>query len=326
MKQALFESWCLAQGITSPLKLQGADSSYRYMSCVDGEVMGDLLRVPLDACITADSSEALAERLAFEKSLGSDSKFAPFIDMFPPTLESLSGMPRFWNPSRLDTVTDGGQLEQRMKLSMNEVVDPWALACVNSRANYLDDFSYSLTPVLDMLNHDASVGTKAKIKDDTLVLSVAKTFSAGDEVFISYGDLSNLDTLSDYGFVSADNAANAESLVVKMIRQPPVGVIVDCHGSINLDAIAKLREYVASMYGVDSFGVDDLYLQPVSDSNEEEVYSFLASYLQEAIDDAEMGAKQAKGDDLVTTYLIERAKTLQKGINAIEEKFPDLEY
>ena len=165
MKQALSESWCLLQGITSPpLQLQAAHGSYRYMKCVDNELRGDLLRVPLTACITADSSEALAERLAFEKSLGNDSKFAPFIEMFP-ALEHLSCMPRFWNPSRLATVTDGGQLEQRMEMMApeNKDVDPWALACVNSRANFLDDFSYSLTPLLDMFNHDPSVGTKARI-------------------------------------------------------------------------------------------------------------------------------------------------------------------
>lgn len=105
MKQALFESWCLSQGISSPLTLQGTGSSYRYMSCEERDVTGDLLKVPLDACITADSSEGLAERLAFEKSLGDDSKYAPFIDMFP-SLKDLEGMPRFWSPSRLDTVTD----------------------------------------------------------------------------------------------------------------------------------------------------------------------------------------------------------------------------
>jgi len=294
------------------------------MSCPDSDVTGDLLQVPLDACITANSSEALAERLVFEKSLGSDSQYGPFLDMFP-TLEDLSGMPRFWDPSRLDKVTDGGQLEQRMKMSINKEVDPWALACVNSRANYLDDFSYSLTPVLDMINHDASVGTKAKITEENLVLTIDETFSVGEEVFISYGDITNLDTLSDYGFVSPNNPCNAESFVVKMIRQPPVGVIVDKDGMINLDAIAKLREYVATPQGLDSGG-DDLYLQPISESNEEEVYSFLATYLQEAIDDAQIGATQAKDDDLVSIYLSERAKTLQKGIAVIKKKFPELEY
>ena len=323
MKQALFESWCIGQGISSPLTLQGADSRYRFMSS-ESDVRGSLLHVPLDACITADTTETLAERLTFEKSLGSDSKFSPFIDMFP-SLQDLKDMPRFWDSSRLEKVMDGGQLKQRIKDSECKDVDPWALAICNSRANYLDDFSYSLTPVLDMINHDASVPTRAAVNDGEFVLSVNETFPAGQEVFISYGDLTNLDTLSDYGFISKENPCNAESVVVKMIRQPPVGVIVDWEGGINLDAIAKLRKCVAKMYGQESKG-DDLYLQPVSDSNEEEVYSFLASYLQEAVDESQTGAKLAQGDELVTTYLTERAKTLQKGITVIEAKFPGLEY
>jgi hypothetical protein len=324
MKHSLFKSWCIAQGISSPLTLQGTDSRYRFMSSVENDVSGNLLNVPLDACITADTTEALAERLIFEKSLGSDSKFAPFIDMFP-SLQDLKDMPRFWDLSRLEKVMDGGQLKQRIKYSESKDADPWALAICNSRANYLDDFSYSLTPVLDMINHDASVPTRATVIDGAFVLSVDKTFPAGQEAFISYGDLTNLDTLSDYGFISEDNPCNAESLVVKMIRHPSVGVIVDSEGGINIDAIAKLRESVAKMYGQESKG-DDLYLQPVSDSNEEEVFSFLASCLQEAVDESQTGAKIAQGDQLVMTYLNERAKTLQKGINVIEEKFPGLEY
>lgn len=325
MKQALFESWCASQGISSPLKLQGADTSYRYMSC-DREVTGDLLQVPLKACITADSSESLADRLAFEKSLGDDSEFAPFIDLYP-SLEDLEDvMPRFWSPSRLDKVTDGGQLQRRIKESEREGIDPWALACVNSRCNYLNDLSYALTPVLDMLNHSPLVPTRAEVKDDNFVLSIGNKVPVGKEVFISYGYLTNLETLSEYGFVSPDNPCNEESLLVKMIRQPPVGVVVDRDGAINVDAIAKLREYVANMYGIENESSDELFLQPISDSNEEEVFSFLATYLQEAIDEAEVGAKLAQGDDLVTLYLTERAKTLERGVSWVKKKFPNLEY
>ena len=156
-------------------------------------------------------------------------------------------------------------------------------------------------------------------------MTVDKTFAAGEEVFISYGELTNLDTLCDYGFVAPDNICNAESFIVKMIRRPPIGVIVDAEGSMNLDAIAKLREYVAEIRGENNGG-DSLFLQPVSESNEMEVYSFLASYLQEAVDHAQMGAKQAQSDDIVASYLTERAKTLHRGIAVIEEKYPGLEY
>ena len=79
----------------------------------------DFLRVPLSACIKADTLEALAERLAYERVAGAKSKYAPYIDVLP-TLEgdaerpSLRSLPRFWDQRRLETVTDGGQLEARM--------------------------------------------------------------------------------------------------------------------------------------------------------------------------------------------------------------------
>ena len=79
----------------------------------------DILRIPLSACITADTCESLAERLAYERDLGATSKFAPYIDVLP-TLEgddehpSLLSLPRFWDSKRLEKVTDGGQLEGKM--------------------------------------------------------------------------------------------------------------------------------------------------------------------------------------------------------------------
>lgn len=114
-----FWGWAASQGIETPLEL-AQNSAGRYMTCAsDIGPDDDLLRVPISACITADTLESLAERLAYEKSLGSESKYAPYIDVLP-TLEgdderpSLSSLPRFWNGRRLDLVTDGGQLDARM--------------------------------------------------------------------------------------------------------------------------------------------------------------------------------------------------------------------
>ena len=37
---------------------------------------------------------------------------------------------------------------------------------------------------------------------DVLCLSSGRSYSRGEEAFISYGNLSNLDTFADYGFVT----------------------------------------------------------------------------------------------------------------------------
>ena len=90
------------------------------MTCRESISSGeDLLRVPISACITADTLESLAERLAYERKKEGASRFAPYIDVLPTLDEdagspSLLSLPRFWDTKRLEKVTDGGQLEARM--------------------------------------------------------------------------------------------------------------------------------------------------------------------------------------------------------------------
>lgn len=64
--------------------------------------------------------------------------------------------------------------------------------------------------------------------------------------------------------------------------------------------------------------------KPLSERNELDVQSFIASSLDEAVYDAKAGASEA--DDLVKLYLNERAKLLDLGIQRIKSKYPDLEY
>lgn len=114
-KSSAFLGWAASQGIETPLDLAHRDDG-RYTTCKEDVVAGeDLLRVPLQACITADNLENLAERLAYERGKGDKSRFAPYIDVLP-TLEddNLLALPRFWDAKRLDKVMDGGQLDARM--------------------------------------------------------------------------------------------------------------------------------------------------------------------------------------------------------------------
>eukprot|EP00581_Thalassiosira_minuscula_P015263 CAMPEP_0183717774 /NCGR_PEP_ID=MMETSP0737-20130205/11270_1 /TAXON_ID=385413 /ORGANISM="Thalassiosira miniscula, Strain CCMP1093" /LENGTH=351 /DNA_ID=CAMNT_0025947251 /DNA_START=66 /DNA_END=1121 /DNA_ORIENTATION=+ len=341
-----FLGWAASQGIETPLDLaQRADG--RYMTCKeDIAATDDLLRIPLSACITADTLESLAERLAYEKDLGSKSKYAPYIDVLP-TLEgdderpSLLSLPRFWDSNRLDAVTDGGQLLAKMKNDERKDLDPWALACVDSRANFLGGDKYSMTPILDMITHDGSVPTRARLNEDKgfagsgdiLCLSSGKSYAKGDEAFISYGSLSNLDTLADYGFVTENNPLNTESIGVNMMRREPFSITVYADGSVDSGAKATLRYYLANEEELEIFSTLDtkgsglgILAKPLSDRNEVDVQSFIASTLDEAAYDARYGAEDAEKDGVVSLYLNERAKLLDLAIQRIKYKYPDLEY
>jgi hypothetical protein len=310
----------------------------------------DILRVPLKACIQADTLEKLAERLAHERSLGPNSDYAPYLDVLPTLEDGLENLPRFWSSERLDSVTDGGLLLKRLASDEQKDLDPWALACVDSRANYVKTTegkdTYAMTPMLDMFNHDGIVSTKARVSVeedmDVLSLQVNAPFPKGSQVYISYGDLSNLDTLCDYGFISSDsdnsNPCNYESLNVQLIRRPPFQVTVFLDGSVDVASLANLRSYLADAEDLKDL-VDDngdlnagmglaAFSKPLSERNELDVQSFLASTLDEGIEMARSGAETAEvvGDLLVANYLSQRASLLNKGLERIKQSFPGLEF
>jgi len=353
-----FLSWCIHQGIITPLKFCDENPSYRYTKCVQPSGIsssGPILRVPLSACIIAPTTDSLTDRLAAERSLGERSDFAPYLDVLP-SLESFhSIMPRFWSADRMEMITaaDGGQVLRKTTEDARPDLDPWAHACVTSRANYVQGHGFAMTPILDMINHDGLCGTRASIVEDELYLSVDQTYSMGDEVFISYGDLTNLETLCNYGFVDPSSSSededvdddstttvtkkhNEEVIDVSMIRRPAVRVVVsDADGSFDADALATLRSYLISpeemerrrnMEGGETNGPITTFINPISEESEEDVFCLITSFLIEALADANDGVEVAMGqeDRLVECYLRERVTTLEKGLAFARRKFPSL--
>jgi len=354
-----FLSWCAAQGIITPLEYCDETPSYRYTKCIQPSGIsptGPILRVPLSACIVAPTTDSLTELLADERRLGPKSIYAPYIDVLPPLSSFQSDMPRFWSDNRVEMVTaaDGGQMLRKMREDARSDLDPWAHACVTSRANYVQGHGFAMTPVLDMINHDGGCGTRAGIVEDELFLSVDRAYAEGDEVFISYGDLTNIETLCNYGFVVSteedgrgeeDGTAptkttfNEEAFDVSIIRRPPVKVIVsDVDGSFDADALAALRSFLVTPEQLERRRTTDddgeegtdttitTFTNPVSEESEEDVYCLVTSFLVEAVADANLGIERAKeeGDGLVERYLRERVKTLQKGLLFAGRKFPSL--
>lgn len=343
-----FKDWCIEKGIISPLDLGLKNDDYRFMKySKDNErpetIDGPILRVALKACIIAESPEALAIRLAEEKGLGDESEFAAYINVLPKiTSDSLQSMPRFWSQDKLDKVSefDGGYIYQKAMASKQKCkdmnIDEWALACVNSRANFLLDKGYAMTPVLDMLNHDFSSKTRGSILEDELFLSVDKKFEKGDEVFISYGAFSNLETLCEYGFVDNNqNPYNKEFVDVRMIRKEPVRVTIDNNGALDSGSLALLRSYLTpGSVVMEKLLMDDtltqtaVFAKPISNEIEEEVFSFIASFVDGAIYEAKEGINWAveNNDDILKRYFAARVEVLMKGIEFMKNKFPDLIY
>jgi hypothetical protein len=292
----------------------------------------NLINIPLDACITASSSQELADRLSFEVSLGEVSKFAPYVNVLPKAFD----MPRFWSPERLELARDEGFLKEALAEDVR-TGDPWALACVDSRANYLPDSSYSLTPVLDMINHDCTVKTSAKVKNGNFLLDVSadsiqaeespsmlSLFKQLAEVKISYGDFTNLHTLVNYGFVESNNPCNTESFKVGVIRHPTIVASVQPNGSIDPVSVGSIRRILATPQELENKDIEGLIVPFLSERNEMDTYALLAGFLEESYYDAKSGAAAAREDPLIRGYLNCRAATLQKGLNRIKELYPDI--
>ena len=362
-----FLAWAEERGISTPLQLV-SEGHYRSMQIpagvtaqslvksMESEDITNVVNVPLSSCIVGEDLPTLVEKLKFEKSLGDDSTYSPWLNLFP-TIDDFKDMPRFWEQDRLDFVKkfDGGQLDARLEIDETRInkggIDPWALAIVDSRTNYLPDETYSLTPMLDMFNHDATYKTSAKVDEDRLLTlgvssdSILGSTSGtnndwkdqvfgflkgkqGTEVFISYGDFDNIELLSNYGFCSIENASNIEHFRVRSIGMgnTPSLLVVDKEGEIdnmfNTMSLDALRLSLASPSELEEYDGTG----KISDRNEEEVYALIAGELEEAVYQANAGIVEAdiRGDALVSTYLKGRYRTLKSGLKCLEENYPHL--
>jgi len=380
-----FLSWCASRGITTPLEVRvRSRDGYRYVvwrkeddnggggrgdlpTAHDKDGKVNLLRCPLDACLVAPSGEELADRLSEEVRLGKESRWAPYLETLP-SLEDLRDMPRFWGGEdaerRFDLIGsgDGGWLHQAFLRDERRLIrasaDPWAVAVVDSRSNFLPDMTYSLTPVLDMINHDATVATSARVafeadgggdnksnsdsrrifELDVSAKSIENNRMEEEEVFISYGELTNVETLLNYGFVAPDNSHNAESFVVRVIGRQPVPATVSgiAYDGAVVDplSLGTLRRYLATAEELETIGrfdgVDGAGGGPmvpfVSKRNEMETYGLISGFLEEALEDGRRSAERAtrSGDVLASNYLLGRVATLERGLDKIRDEFPVL--
>lgn len=350
-----FLQWCSAQaGITSPLSVaqqQGDKDHNRYTTATRDIAAGEpLVQVPLSSCLVAESQAALAARLTAERQLDRASFFAPWMDVLPGAADVLdhNHFPRFWSSKRLALVTasdDGclqAALDERIQQEQNagDDIDPWAWAMVRSRCNYLPvnsknnqmQMQYAMTPLLDMINHDPAVRTTAQVvvNEQTPCLELRTphvAYNAGDEVTISYGPLTNVETLADYGFVTpGNNPYNVETVTVPPFvgQATPVRIAVQANGSMDDLCLAPLRQALATAaeHAVAAANNSDAgYYQALSTRNEMEVGGLVSAALYDAVERAQEGAAATIDDDAVVhLYLTERAKTLTAALQRVDAK------
>lgn len=314
----------------------------------------DLLNVvtaPLEACIVGDDWETLVEKLKNERDKGQDSDFAPWLNLLP-TLDDFQGMPRFWTLDRMDFVSrfDSGQLRARIdvdRLRFNH--DPWALAIVDSRSNFLPDKKYALTPMLDMFNHKSCVKTSARVdggrrvvlqvaKDSILRPSAAKKedwatqllvmfgadsggrprYQKGTEVYVSYGSFDNMETLCNYGFVDENNEHNVETIRVRVRDEAPTYLVVtnqdgSIDNMINQRSLTKLRVAFASTEETETLEHNKWDgMGSISKDNDREIFGLIAGELEEALYDAKTGADEANNTEIGDTLAAAYLRGRQK--------------
>jgi len=190
-----------------------------------------------------------------------------------------------------------------------------------------------MSPLLDMINHNATVTTKAKVVDGILELSTNQCFGMGQKIMISYGELTNLETLVDYGFVTTTNPHNEECVHVKVMTRRPttvsstlVSVTVQSNGVVDNISLATLRraladtQEMAAVAAADGGGPLASFWRPLSRRNEMEVSGLLSAYLCGAAESARGGSMEiAERDPLVRAYLLERALLLERAVQRLDE-------
>jgi len=177
-----------------------------------------------------DPQQKLALLLLHEISRCNASPFSLYCAGLP---KSLSDLPFFFGDEQLellwgtgvDSVVRGGHLASPAGVSaMAEVArrhpEMWptctdeaiqyAAAAVASRAFDSDATEVCLLPIADMFNHfGASPHTRMRETESAYVLRLERPVTAGEQVFMTYGNLPNFQLFINGAFVESDNPFDA---------------------------------------------------------------------------------------------------------------------
>jgi hypothetical protein len=186
-----------------------------------------------------------------EKQRGDKAWFAPYLNTLTKR-EDLS-LPLFWeDPAEVQAI-EGSKLRHWLvdatreefnsywptveKLVRNNpsILDPniftyrnfeWASSLIWSHAfnTYKGDVTFATAvPLVDLMNHDATMNTWWEIEDSTnhWVLKTATPFKKGDEIRITYGDMPNVRLLKWFGFAIEENIEDELYLELTLFKDDP---------------------------------------------------------------------------------------------------------
>ncbi|GIL72649.1 hypothetical protein Vretimale_4391 [Volvox reticuliferus] len=294
-----FLAWCQEERVSFPSShITVLSSTGRALVASRAIKMGEIVvEVPDDAVLMADNCsirdileeegmckpaddeilevQGLIIAVMYEKSLGTQSRWAPYLNLIP---DDMTHMPLYWKRRELRELRGTAAFDKMMgkvqypadaptqvPLLWSEVVEPfihehpklrlptgkagydlyrWATCAVASYSFILGDDKYqAMVPVWDLLNHitgQVNVRLYHCARRHVLQMIATRDISQGEELVNNYGELSNAELLRGYGFVEAHNVNNHV--------QVPLGFVVRAATNV-------LQKNVAAEAGTAATGV-----------------------------------------------------------------------
>lgn len=226
------------------------------LSRVSATSTPELSQILIDhADVLTDQDEILALHLMVEKFKGPASRWAPYLETLPATVD----LPMLWSEHELAEL-QGTNVYLLTKMMQKQVLHDfesihlpllrvlftpdracpelcdyqWALSMIWSRAFGVTrpesgEYLHVLCPVMDMLNHDVSIEHHVTIDDyirydgdrDVLTHCVPTSIPRDSPVHIKYGTYSNSKLLYSYGFISCPNTTKCVDFWLTVPSQDP---------------------------------------------------------------------------------------------------------
>jgi len=172
-----------------------------------------------------DEWMALSFSMMYEYSLGKKSKWFNYFNILPRQLST----PLFWNEKEIQELQGTSvyskigldKITQDYKTKIEPLIKKYGdkfkgkaftietylwLGSIIMAYSFLDQDIVSMVPMADMLNHKTGHNNaRLFYEDNSLGMIATKTITVNEEIYNTYGDLSNSELLRRYGFVDNNN-------------------------------------------------------------------------------------------------------------------------